>query len=103
MGIQLNYFESYFSSIDLGPTSAISMVSGNNNLIVRWPRVESAIGKTMSPAQNNRSGLPIGQTILANYEGPDKLFRRVAITALEVNGNPLYLTVSKSRTALLQP
>ena len=102
MGIQVRYFESYFSSIDLGPTSAITLIGGNGTLIARWPRIDTVIGRKI-PDVVSAFGLPGEQPRVGTFEGADYQMRRAAITPFSVQGNPLFISISQGRSALLLP
>jgi signal transduction histidine kinase len=102
MGIQVSYFEGYFSSIDLGPTSAITLIRGGGALIARWPRIDSAIGIKIPNLFSTVSSAG-EQPYVGTFQGADNQSRRAAITPFSVQGNALFISVSQSRAALLQP
>jgi EAL domain-containing protein (putative c-di-GMP-specific phosphodiesterase class I) len=54
--MQLSYFEEFFSRIALGSSSSISMQRDDGVLLVRYPKVEGAIGKTYSAASDAIAG-----------------------------------------------
>ena len=44
VGISISYFGGYFSTIDLGPSAAVSLINDQAVLIARWPKADDMIG-----------------------------------------------------------
>ncbi len=102
VGISIEYFESYFASIDVGPMQAVSLIGNDGRLIARWPRVEPAIGKTM-PGWEPGISLDPNQTAFGTAAGADGLVRMVADTRFDVARTPFYLGITQTKSAILQP
>jgi diguanylate cyclase (GGDEF)-like protein len=58
-GIELVQFENFFAAVALGDDSSISMFHDDGTLLVRYPRIESMIGR-------NFGNGPVRQRLLAN-------------------------------------
>jgi signal transduction histidine kinase len=102
-GISIGYFEGYFSTIDVGSSAAVGLVSGQGVLIARWPKVDDQIGHAYSGWNPDRSPA-VGDSVITEYptgDGAER--RRVAVTRLQAQDTPLYLAISRSLEASLQP
>jgi signal transduction histidine kinase len=102
VGVPTSYFEGYFSTIDMGPESAVSLSNHALKLIARWPRIDSLIGKPLPNYIPELERDPDGKT-LAVLEGADGLDRLIAITRFDVQGQQLFLGVAQTWGAILQP
>ena len=101
VAISINYFEGYFSTIDLGATSTITLLNNDVRVIARWPQDDDMIGQILPGWSNARP--PVGDT--AKYVAQDRSHntRRVIVTRLKVGEAPLFLAVSRTQEALLEP
>jgi signal transduction histidine kinase len=104
VGIQISYFEGYFSMIDSGPSAAISLVNDRLIMVAHWPHVAQLTGKPLPATGFGR--LPaIGDTSIVRFRGPaDRgATRRAAVTRLSVQDMSLYLVISETEHAMLAP
>jgi signal transduction histidine kinase len=105
VGILADYFEGYFSTIDSGPSAAISLVNDRLIMVAHWPHVEQLTGKPLP--RTSIGQLPaIGDTSLLTIYGVNdikKKIRRAAITRLSVQDMTLYLVISETEHAMLAP
>jgi len=100
--IPIRYFEDYFSTIDLGATSKVTLVNGNVKVIARWPREDDLIGQALTGMKPDpRPGNGESVRILSDDRHGEA--QRVMVTGAVVNGNPFFLAVSRTQYALLQP
>ncbi len=102
VGISTSYFEGYFSTIDLGATSAISLINDQSTLIARWPKADDMIGNVLS-GWSSGARPATGNSTIYLTEDHDQDLRHVVVTRLQVQDTPLYLAVSRSQRAALQP
>jgi signal transduction histidine kinase len=101
-GIPISYFEGYFSTVDMGPESAVSLEGLSLKLIARWPRIESLIGREIPSSVPDLESSNNGK-LLAVLQGADGLPRLIAITRFDVQGQRLYLGVAQTWGAILGP
>jgi signal transduction histidine kinase len=105
VGILTDYFEGYFSTIDSGPSAAISLVNDRLIMVAHWPHVDQLTGKPLP--RTSIGQLPaIGDTSLLTIYGVNdikKKIRRAAITRLSVQDMTLYLVISETEHAMLAP
>jgi signal transduction histidine kinase len=99
--ISVGYFQHYFSGVDLGATSTVTLVNQDVRVLARWPDPDGLIGKVLQglggPAPAS------GQTITFLSPGGSSNVRRIVATRFEVGNNPMFLAVSRTQAALLQP
>jgi signal transduction histidine kinase len=102
VGLPIDYFEKYFSTADVGATGAIVLGDRNVRMLARWPHKEEWIGiKLAGPVTDLPNAA--GESWL-RYTGPNAdALRMMATTRFEVQGIPLFLSVSQDASALLQP
>lgn len=105
VGILTDYFEGYFSTIDSGPSTAISLVNDRLIMVAHWPHVDQLTGQPLP--RTSIGQLPaIGDTSLLTVYGlgdTKKKTRRAAITRLSVQDMTLYLVISETEHAMLAP
>ncbi len=101
----VDYFEGYFSTIDSGPSTAVSLVNDRLVMVAHWPHVEQLAGKPLP--RTSIGQLPaIGDTSLLTVYGPadaGRKTRRAALTRLRVQDMTLYLVISETEHAMLAP
>jgi signal transduction histidine kinase len=100
--IPVKYFQNYFSGVDLGATSTVTLVNQDVRVLARWPDAEGLTGKilqTMSGGPRPASG----QTITFVSPGSSKDVRRIVATRFEIGHKPMFLAISRTEAALLQP
>jgi signal transduction histidine kinase len=104
VGILVSYFEGYFSTIDSGPSTAISLVSDRTIMVAHWPRSAQLIGKPL-PAISLGQLPAIGDTSIVRFDAPADggAKRRAAVTRLSVQNMSLYLVISETERAMLAP
>ncbi len=103
VSITINYFEGYFSTIDVGPDSSITLTNQDRRLVARWPKDEDALGKVLPGALGNVARPAAGDSAMNVLIGVDGQVRRIAITRLQVQDIVMYLAVSQTQAAMLQP
>jgi signal transduction histidine kinase len=101
VSIPVDYFESYFSRVDLGATSTVTLVNQDIRVLARWP-AEGLVGVRL-PAPTAQQNPAPGATVRFVIPGKDGELRRVVATRFEVDGTPLFLSISRTEAALLQP
>ena len=102
VGISISYFEGYFSTIDLGPSAAVSLINDQAVLIARWPKADDLIGGVLS-GWDPRVRPAMGDSVIYRTYDRNKEMRHVVVTRLQVQDTPLYLAVSRTQQAALQP
>jgi len=100
--IPVDYFQAYFSGVDLGATSTVTLLSDDVRILARWPVDDALIGQGLPPFG---PGLrpEVGQTMKFVVEGRDQKLRRVTVSRLEIGNTSFFLSVSRTQAALLQP
>ncbi len=102
-GMQVDYFERYFSMINVGRDTAVTLSTQTPLIIARAPHSEAFMGKPL-PSQSDTFVRPSpGQSVLNVDTGIDHVLRRIATTSFSVQGNALYLSVSQSESSILRP
>jgi diguanylate cyclase (GGDEF)-like protein/PAS domain S-box-containing protein len=98
--MELRYFENLFQSIMPGAGSSISLHLNDGTVLARYPRIESAIGRSF-PASLNALGMGDGGTIrmVGNMEGTQGKERILA--ARRLAHFPLYATVGDDISSAL--
>jgi signal transduction histidine kinase len=100
VGIRSTYFESYFASIQVGPTFAVLLADQDGRLISRWPRIDDKIGQPLP--DNEGSSIVADQgTIVKTIPGLDGRIRQAAMTPLRVQDTQLSIWVSLTRAQIL--
>ena len=99
--ISVNYFQHYFSGIDLGATSTVTLVNDEMRVVARWPDPEGLVGRVIQPLASGRRP-DTGETVTFMAQG-GKGTRRVVATRFEIGKMPMYLAISRTQSALLQP
>jgi signal transduction histidine kinase len=100
--IPIHYFEDYFSAIDLGASSTVTLVNNNARLIARWPLEDDLIGHEV-PAMGGSPHPGSGEIARMLVNDRHGKLRRVIVTGLAANGNSFFLAVSRTQGASLQP
>ena len=100
--ISVDYFERFFSDIDLGATSTITLVNQDNRVLARWPNTGGLIGKQLQGIQPGPRPAN-GETVTIVADDNSRKARRIAVTGLQAGRNPMYLAISRTEVALLQP
>jgi signal transduction histidine kinase len=103
VAITVNYFEGYFSTIDVGPDSSVSLTNQEGRLVARWPHDEDAVGKVLPGSLGPITRPAAGDTAMNLLMGVDHKERRVAITRLQVQDAVLYLAVTRTEDSVLRP
>jgi signal transduction histidine kinase len=101
-GVSVNYFQNYFSGIDLGATLTVTLVNKDLLVMARWPDPDGLVGQRLPPptAEQNPS---LGATVRFVVPDRDREIRRVVATRFEIDNNPLFLAISRTQGAVLQP
>lgn len=95
--IELSYFEKSFGSIVLGGRSSISLYRGDGVLLARYPRAETAIGKTFPVAIKALGDSSSGTAhYIGQIDGTDRL-----LAAHRVAHYPLFISVAMDTDAAL--
>jgi PAS domain-containing protein len=95
--IELSYFEKLFGSIVLGDHSSISLHRRDGVLLARFPRIESAIGKSFTSAIDALGGRDSGTIrFIGKMEGKDRL-----LAAHRLAHYPLHIAVVLDTDAAL--
>lgn len=98
--VELEYFQSFFSTIDVGALGSIAILHEDGELLVRSPTVPDAVGKPYLGSVLFQKYLP--QAPSGSYEAPSavdgtpRLFSYHAIA-----GTPLVVVVGLSRSTVL--
>ncbi len=102
VGITCKYFEDYFSNVDIGDTQAIFLIDGDFRVIARAPHIDGLTGAVLPrpPAEGKTDA--DGAAIVA-ISGSDGERRLAADSPVPVRDTTLYVAVSQSQAALLQP
>ncbi len=100
--MSVNYFQNYFSGVDLGATSTVSLVNGDVRVLARWPADPGMIG-TVLPGFAGGQPPAAGETIKFVTRDRYQDLRRIIVTRFEVGNNPLFLAISRTQAALLRP
>jgi signal transduction histidine kinase len=101
-GISVNYFQKYFSGIDLGATSTVTLVNQDVRVLARWPDRDGLVGKRLAGmASGPRPASGATATIVADDNSRNA--RRIVVTGFEVGQHPMFLAISRTEVALLQP
>jgi PAS domain S-box-containing protein len=95
--VDLTYFEKFFASILLGEQSSVALYRGDGVLLARYPRVNSAIGKTFIQAVK-AIGDDDGGTVryIGAMEGKDRI-----LAAHRVAHYPLHISIARDTDAVL--
>jgi signal transduction histidine kinase len=100
VGLPVEYFETYFSTIDIGPSQSISLSNKDNILFALWPRIADRIGKPLYGASSDLS-LPGSRLVTrTSSKGDDWIVARTSFMAQET---PFWIGVAQPRDAILQP
>ncbi len=102
VGISTQYFEGYFSTIDVGETTAITLLSEKGMVLARWPDGNELTGKIL-PSWQSGSQLAAGETNRYVAQDARLRTRRAALTRLQFEDIPLFLAVGRDQRALLGP
>ena len=102
VGISAQYFADYFSTIDVGATSTITLINDDVRVLARWPHGGEAIGHVLDKWKDGQRPA-IGQSSGYFANDPQLGSRRVSLTRLQVEDTPLYIAVSRTQAAQLQP
>jgi PAS domain-containing protein len=95
--MELSYFEDYFASILLGEDSSISLVRDDGVLLIRYPRVESAIGATFTGSKDALGERNSGTSrFVGIIDGKERL-----LAAHRLRHYPLHVGVSQHVEAAL--
>jgi signal transduction histidine kinase len=100
--IAVDYFQDYFSGIDLGATSTVTLVHEDGKILARWPTDEDLVGRLVPTLEDGKPPA-IGETakyVLKDFSGK---LRRTVVTRLQVGNTSLFLSISRTQAALLQP
>jgi diguanylate cyclase (GGDEF)-like protein len=90
VAIELSYFERLFGSISLGEGSSITLYRSDGILLARYPRVESAIGRTFSsPANALGNGDSGTARFIGQIGGKDRL-----LAAHRLTHYPMFVSVA---------
>jgi signal transduction histidine kinase len=100
--IPVDYFQDYFSGIDLGATSTVTLVNDEVRVLAHWPVDDGLIGQVL-PALGASQRPEVGQTVKFVLRDRDLNLRRITVTRLQVGNTPLFLSISRTQAALLQP
>jgi len=100
--IPVGYFQRYFSGIDLGATSTVTLVSQGALVLARWPDPEGVTGKQLQGLPRGRRPAT-GETVTFVVGDNSPAARRVVAAGLEVGQKPMILAISRTEAALLQP
>jgi signal transduction histidine kinase len=100
VGLPVEYFETYFSTIDIGPSQSISLSNKDNILFALWPRIADRIGKPLYGASSDLS-LPGSRLVTRTSSKGDEWI--VARTSFMAQETPLWIGVAQPRDAILQP
>jgi len=100
--ISIDYFQDYFSGIDLGATSTVTLTHDDGKILARWPTNESLIG-TSVPHLEGVTRPVVGETAKFILNDNNGNLRRTIVAPLQVGTTPLFLAVSRTQAALLQP
>ena len=100
--IAIDYFQDYFSGIDLGATSTVTLVHDDGKILARWPADEDLIGKSV-PTLGDGKPPPVGGTAKYLLRDYSEKLRRTVVTRLQVGNTSLFLAISRTQAALLQP
>jgi diguanylate cyclase (GGDEF)-like protein/PAS domain S-box-containing protein len=94
--VKLDYFEDYFRSIVLGEDGSISLFRDDGVLLVRYPHVETAIGKTYTAARE-LGALRSGTTrLVGRMDGQERI-----LAAHHLPHYPLHISVGRRTEAAL--
>lgn len=98
--ISLDHFEGFFASIALNPGSSISLFQEDATLLVRYPRVESFIGRNLGNRPNLRRLLGQTGTVtvrsVSALDGEDRIF-----AARRLGSQPISVLVTTTVWAAL--
>jgi diguanylate cyclase (GGDEF)-like protein len=98
--IELQSVEQYFARVALGPDSSISLIHRDGELMARYPRVESLIGRPipggLAVKLVSNSELGVGRRIGAVGNAEDRL-----IAAHRIAGYPFLIAATTNVTAVL--
>ena len=100
--IAVDYFQDYFSGVDLGETSTVTLVNENVRVLARWPGDDGLIGKVL-PGLGSGPRPAIGATAKFLIRDRNGDLRRITVTRVQVGSNALFLSISRTQSALLQP
>ena len=98
--ISVNYFQRYFSGIDLGATSTVTLVTSDKRVLARWPDTEGLVGRVIQPLASGPRPAS-GETVTFVTHGNST--RRIVVTRFEIGQTPMFLAISRTEGALLQP
>jgi signal transduction histidine kinase len=100
--IPVGYFQDYFSGIDMGATSTVTMVNNDIRVLAHWPVDDGLIGQVLPPLG---SGLrpEVGQTVKFVVRDRDQELRRATVTRFQIGNTSFFLSISRTQAALLQP
>jgi len=100
--VPISYFQRYFSGVDLGATSTVTLVGPGALVLARWPDPDGLTGKQLQGLPSGRRPAP-GETVTFVTDGNSQSARRIVASAFEVGRKPLILAISRTQAALLQP
>jgi signal transduction histidine kinase len=102
VAISVKYFQNYFSGIDLGATSTVTLVNQDLRMLARFPDPQELTGKVVQTISGDTRPAS-GQTVTFSTDG-GRGVRRIVVTGFDVGRNhPMFLAISRTEAALLQP
>lgn len=98
--VDVEYFQNFYSTLDLGPKGLLALWSKDLKLIARWPQREEWLGKTLQDATLTRA-ISRGETsgnhlVNAPLDGIERMF-----TFKVADGLPLVLVVGQAESEIL--
>jgi signal transduction histidine kinase len=100
--VPVSYFQRYFSGVDLGATSTVTLVNQDVRVLARWPDPEGLTGKKLQGLPSGRRPAK-GETVTFVSQDNSQGARRIVAAAFEVGRKPMILAISRTEAALLQP
>lgn len=102
VSMTIEYFESQFSTVNIGSKGSIALTTDDLRLIARWPKADYFTGQRVGGS--SPPPLATGdQPVVAVVTGIDGRARIGADTHLRVPGIELHLAVTQAETVLLKP
>lgn len=99
-GIALDHFERFFASIALSSGSSISLFQEDGTMLVRYPRIESSVGRNFGHRPNLRWLLDQRETVTTRstsaVDGEDRIF-----AARRLSSHPISVLVTTTMWAAL--
>jgi len=100
--IPVDYFQDYFSGVDLGATSSVILVNDEVRVLAHWPVDDTLIGQVL-PGLDARQRPEVGQTVKFVVKDRDLNLRRATATHFQIGNASFFLSISRTQAALLQP